>query len=62
MLSSRIVIAVALGSAWMLSAQSQPATQPPVGVKRVPPAATAQSVPGTAVSTGSSVDASTRAM
>ncbi|MGA3261776.1 MAG: P-type conjugative transfer protein TrbG [Bryobacteraceae bacterium] len=45
MLSSRIVIAVALGSAWMLSAQSQPAVQPPVGVKRVPPAAKAQTPP-----------------
>jgi type IV secretion system protein VirB9 len=45
MLSSRIVIAVALGSAWMLSAQSQPAAQPPVGVKRVPPAAKAQTPP-----------------
>jgi type IV secretion system protein VirB9 len=45
MLSSRIVIAVALGSVWMLSAQSQPAAQPPVGVKRVPPAAKAQTPP-----------------
>jgi len=45
MLSSRIVIAVALGSAWMLSAQSQPAAQPPVGVKRVPPAAKVQTPP-----------------
>lgn len=45
MLSSRIVIAVALGSAWMLSAQSQPPEQPPVGVKRVPPAAKAQTPP-----------------
>jgi type IV secretion system protein VirB9 len=45
MLSSRFVIAVALGSARMLSAQSQPAAQPPVGVKRVPPAAKAQTPP-----------------
>jgi type IV secretion system protein VirB9 len=45
MLSSRIVIAVALGSAWVLSAQSQPAAQPLVGVKRVPPAAKALTPP-----------------
>jgi type IV secretion system protein VirB9 len=42
MLSSRIVIAVALGSARMLSAQSQPAAEPPLGVKRVLPAAKPQ--------------------
>jgi hypothetical protein len=42
MLSSRIVITVTLSSAWMLSAQSQPPAPPPVGVKRVPPAAQGQ--------------------
>ena len=45
MLSSRIVIAVALGSLWVLSAPSQSEAQPPVGVKRVPPAAKAQTPP-----------------
>jgi P-type conjugative transfer protein TrbG len=45
MLSSRIVIIVALNSAWMLSAQSQPPAPPPVGVKRVPPAAQGQTLP-----------------
>jgi type IV secretion system protein VirB9 len=45
MLSSRIVIAVALGSVWMLSAQSQPVPQSPVGAKRVPPAAKTQTPP-----------------
>ena len=39
MLSSRNVITILFGSAWMLSAQSQPPAQPPVGVKRVPKAA-----------------------
>ena len=45
MLSSRIVIAILLGSVWMLSAQSQFPAQPPVGVKRVPRAAPAQALP-----------------
>jgi P-type conjugative transfer protein TrbG len=45
MLSSRIVIIVALSSPWMLSAQSQPQAPPPVGVKRVPPAAQGQTPP-----------------
>jgi P-type conjugative transfer protein TrbG len=44
MLSSRIVIIVALSSTWILSAQSQPPA-PPVGVKRVPPAAQGQTLP-----------------
>ena len=47
MLSSRIVITVTLGSAWMLSAQSQSPAQPPVGVKRVPPAAQGKHRPKT---------------
>lgn len=45
MLSSRIVIIVALSSAGMLSAQSQPPAPPPVGVKRVPSAAQGQTLP-----------------
>jgi type IV secretion system protein TrbG len=51
MLSSRIVIIVALSSAWMLFAQSQPPA-PPVGVKRVPPAAQGQ-IPPTNEDSGS---------
>ena len=45
MLSLRIVINVILSSAWMLSAQSQPPAQPPIGVKRLPPAAPRQTPP-----------------
>jgi type IV secretion system protein TrbG len=45
MLSSRIVLIVTLASARILSAQSQTPTQPPVGVKRVPPAAPGQTTP-----------------
>src|ERR1700733_503071 len=42
MLSLRIVLIVTLPSAGILSAQSQTPTQPPVGVKRAPPAALGQ--------------------
>src|SRR5258708_3588329 len=45
MLSLRIVITVTLSSTWMLSAQSQLPPQPPIGVKRVPPAAQGQASP-----------------
>jgi P-type conjugative transfer protein TrbG len=45
MLSLRIVITVTLSSAWMLSAQSQPRAKPPIGAKRVPPAAQGQTPP-----------------
>ena len=45
MLSSRIVLIVTLASARILSAQSQTPTQPPLGVKRVPPAAPGQTTP-----------------
>jgi type IV secretion system protein TrbG len=45
MLSLRIAIMVTVSSAWMLSAQSQPPPQPPIGVKRVPPAAQGQQPP-----------------
>jgi type IV secretion system protein VirB9 len=45
MLSLRIVITVTVLSAWMLSAQSQPPAQPPVGVKRVPQAAPGNTPP-----------------
>ncbi|HEX4136090.1 MAG TPA: P-type conjugative transfer protein TrbG [Bryobacteraceae bacterium] len=42
MLSSRIAIAITINSVWMLSAQSPSPAQPPIGVKRVPPAAQGQ--------------------
>src|ERR1700728_2838165 len=45
MLSSRIVLIVTLASAGTLSAQSQAPVQPPVGIKRVPPAALGQAPP-----------------
>src|SRR5471032_1948614 len=45
MLSLRIVITVTLSSAWMQSAQSQPAAKPPIGAKRVPPSAPGQTPP-----------------
>jgi hypothetical protein len=45
MLSPRIAIAVILSSAWMLSAQSQPSAQPPIGVKPVPSAAQGRTAP-----------------
>jgi type IV secretion system protein TrbG len=45
MLSLRIVITVTLSSAWMQSAQSQPRAKPPIGAKRVPPAAQGQTPP-----------------
>ena len=45
MLSSRFVIIVALSSAWMLSAQSQPSAQPPIEVKSVPSAAQGRTPP-----------------
>ncbi len=45
MLSFRIVIIVTVSSTWMLPAQSQPLSQPPIGVKRVPPASPVQSPP-----------------
>jgi type IV secretion system protein TrbG len=45
MLSLRIVLIVTLPSAGILSAQSQTPTPPPVGVKRVPPAALGQTPP-----------------
>jgi type IV secretion system protein TrbG len=42
MLSSRIAIAITISSLWMLSAQSPSPAQPPIRVKRVPPAAQGQ--------------------
>jgi hypothetical protein len=43
--SLRIAIMTTISSAWMLSAQSQPPPQAPIGVKRVPPAVQGQPPP-----------------